>query len=202
MDKNKTKHKVLRAALSLFYQKGYNATSVRDIAKKAGVNISLISYYFDSKQGLFEYAVIQYYENYIALIKQTLQETKHLSPEDQFKKLIYTIIHYKHEYEKLSCFIHRELSVDSLFMREVFTTYVAKENYLLKERFNEFIKEVNLSQINKEYLFMQFKGLLATPYMMHNEFKESLLHPSTNENFVKKYTETILYLLEQAKISP
>lgn len=45
---------ILAVAEQLFAQKGYNGTSVRDIAEEAGVNVSMISYYFGSKEGLME----------------------------------------------------------------------------------------------------------------------------------------------------
>lgn len=49
-----TDKKILYTAEKLFAQKGFDATSTRDIAKSAGVNISMISYYFGSKEKLFE----------------------------------------------------------------------------------------------------------------------------------------------------
>lgn len=42
------------AAEKLFAANGYNGTSVRDIAAKAKVNVSMISYYFGSKENLME----------------------------------------------------------------------------------------------------------------------------------------------------
>lgn len=44
----------MEAAEVLFAEKGFNGTSVRDIAEKAGVNLAMISYYFGSKDKLFE----------------------------------------------------------------------------------------------------------------------------------------------------
>lgn len=41
-------------AEKLFAANGYNGTSVRDIASKAKVNVSMISYYFGSKENLME----------------------------------------------------------------------------------------------------------------------------------------------------
>ena len=49
-----TDKKILYAAEKLFAEKGFAATSTRDIAKSAGVNVSMISYYFGSKEKLFE----------------------------------------------------------------------------------------------------------------------------------------------------
>ncbi len=48
-----TKEKIWRAAESLFSTYGYKDVSVRKIAKEAGANIALISYYFGSKLRLF-----------------------------------------------------------------------------------------------------------------------------------------------------
>ena len=45
---------ILKIAEALFAQNGFNGTSVRDIAEAANVNISMISYYFGSKEGLMQ----------------------------------------------------------------------------------------------------------------------------------------------------
>ena len=44
----------MMVAEKLFAANGYNGTSVRDIASKAKVNVSMISYYFGSKENLME----------------------------------------------------------------------------------------------------------------------------------------------------
>lgn len=196
MSENTSKQKVLQSALHLFYQKGFHATSVRDIAERAGVNLSLISYYFKSKQGLFEYIVVHYYEAYLKEMQEDIGKNDHLSPLDQLKALIFTIIQYKQENKKFSCFIHRELSMDSSFIREVFLTYVAKENYYLKSIFTELISNSHLNPLRKDFLFMQLKGMLAVPYIHQREFHQTLDHFSKDEYFVKNYTETIFSWLE------
>lgn len=45
---------ILFAAEKLFAEKGFEGTSTREIAKDANVNISMISYYFGSKEKLYE----------------------------------------------------------------------------------------------------------------------------------------------------
>jgi AcrR family transcriptional regulator len=45
---------ILFAAEKLFAEKGFEGTSTREIAKAANVNISMISYYFGSKEKLYE----------------------------------------------------------------------------------------------------------------------------------------------------
>ncbi len=45
---------LLDTAESLFSRKGFEGTSVRDIAEAAGINTAMISYYFGSKEKLME----------------------------------------------------------------------------------------------------------------------------------------------------
>lgn len=47
-------HNILFAAEKLFSEKGFEKTSTREISRAANVNISMISYYFGSKEKLLE----------------------------------------------------------------------------------------------------------------------------------------------------
>jgi len=44
---------IIASAVPLFAAKGLNGVSVRDLARAAGVNLSMISYYFGGKEGLY-----------------------------------------------------------------------------------------------------------------------------------------------------
>lgn len=45
---------ILFNAEKIFAEKGFEGTSIREISKEANVNVSMISYYFGSKEKLFE----------------------------------------------------------------------------------------------------------------------------------------------------
>ncbi|MFZ5824390.1 MAG: TetR/AcrR family transcriptional regulator [Bacillota bacterium] len=51
------RQEILNAALQIFAQKGYNATTNADIAREAGVTPAALYYYFASKEELFRAAV-------------------------------------------------------------------------------------------------------------------------------------------------
>jgi AcrR family transcriptional regulator len=53
----KKKLKILDAAEAMFVQRGFYGTSLRDIAATAGVPLALLSYHFESKEGLFRAVV-------------------------------------------------------------------------------------------------------------------------------------------------
>jgi AcrR family transcriptional regulator len=53
-DKPDTRTRLLQAALECFLADEYHKVSTRKIAGEAGTNVSMIRYYFGSKEGLFE----------------------------------------------------------------------------------------------------------------------------------------------------
>lgn len=54
MSDQDTKKKIVEASTYLFGVKGYDGTSTREIAQRAGVNIASLNYHFKSKQGLLK----------------------------------------------------------------------------------------------------------------------------------------------------
>jgi AcrR family transcriptional regulator len=78
---------ILLIAERLFGEKGFDGTSVRDIAQSAGVNLAMISYYFGSKEKLLE-AMIQFRSEYIFGILEELNKDQSLSPWDKIDRLV------------------------------------------------------------------------------------------------------------------
>lgn len=52
--KEQRRQEILNAALELFVSKGYAATKITDIAKKANMSTGLMFHYFESKEQLYE----------------------------------------------------------------------------------------------------------------------------------------------------
>lgn len=86
MAADKREH-ILIVAEELFGEKGFDATSVRDIAHKAGVNLAMISYYFGSKEKLLE-SLIELRAGYAYGILEELNKDESLSPWDKIDRLV------------------------------------------------------------------------------------------------------------------
>ncbi|MDH6343709.1 TetR/AcrR family transcriptional regulator [Parabacteroides sp. PFB2-12] len=54
-DNTDVKGRILEVARRLFIEKGYNGTSIREIAAASETNVAMINYYYHSKYNLFEY---------------------------------------------------------------------------------------------------------------------------------------------------
>jgi AcrR family transcriptional regulator len=55
---------ILEAALRVFIEKGFHVTNVSDVAAKAGVSQGTIYWYFESKDELFNAAIVEYFADF------------------------------------------------------------------------------------------------------------------------------------------
>ena len=91
MEYNAKQIQIIEVAERLFAKKGFAGTSVRDIAQEADVNVSMISYYFGSKEKLIE-ALFQLRMGESRNRLETLLTDEELSPMQKINMLIDSVI--------------------------------------------------------------------------------------------------------------
>ncbi len=69
-DNTEAKIHILNTSIILFSALGYNETSIRKISKEAGVNVSMISYYFGGKEGILRDIVKSVTEGFTVLLNE------------------------------------------------------------------------------------------------------------------------------------
>jgi len=103
---NEKQLQILKTAEHLFASKGFDGTSVRDIADEAGVNIAMISYYFRSKEKLMETLFEQRMGN-VEMRVESLMKDESLSPLEKVNMLIddhiERVMHRQKFYKILYC---------------------------------------------------------------------------------------------------
>jgi AcrR family transcriptional regulator len=78
---------ILFAAEKLFAEKGFEGTSTREIAKAANVNISMISYYFGSKEKLYE-KLVEYRRNEGQFFSKDILERTDINEWEKIEKIV------------------------------------------------------------------------------------------------------------------
>jgi TetR/AcrR family transcriptional regulator len=71
-DAERTRQRIVDAALAEFADKGYAGARVRSIADRAGVNSQLISYYFGGKEGLYQEILHRWHQREAGIEEQVL----------------------------------------------------------------------------------------------------------------------------------
>ena len=80
--------RLIEAAEELFCRRGYNETSVRDIAAIAGCNVAAVNYYFGGKESLY----VEVWRRRLALMRQarlaSIEKVMSASTEPQLEDLL------------------------------------------------------------------------------------------------------------------
>ena len=157
------KEAILTVAEKLFSEQDFDAVSVRDLAKEANVNIAMISYYFGSKEKLFEVLITRRLEESQGNIKDIVSRDKPILEK------MYDIIDYHIDkfinnmaFQKM---INREMSLDSRpHVRELIIEKIKTSKQYSKTLLKEEISKGNISpDIDMEMLLMSF---FATMYQL------------------------------------
>ena len=102
---------IIVTAIKLFGEKGFEGTSVREIAAGAKVNLAMINYYFGSKEKLFE-SVVEYKASYLKGVFEELVNNTSLSQIEKLYVVIDSYIEKMFQSPQFHHLLHRELSLE------------------------------------------------------------------------------------------
>lgn len=192
---------ILQSAEKIFSDKGVDATSVRDIAKLAGINIAMISYYFGSKQKLVEALFLWR----LFILNQELEKTVKDETLNPYEKLVYFLKTYMQrimsnhafhrimvrEYSKNDSFVFIDKAITDLKMSNL--NFI---NQAIEEGYNQ---KIFLRKVDAEAIIMAVIGPIS--YIILND---KMYMPLWNIDNHQEYKEKIIekyypYLLDSLK---
>jgi TetR/AcrR family transcriptional regulator len=103
-----TEKRIIASAEKLFYQKGKAGTSMQDIADDAGINRTLLNYYFRSKDQLFEAVFRNALSQFVPYLVGMLRSGMDL--DEYLPKMVSTVIGTMIENPQIPIFVLQELS--------------------------------------------------------------------------------------------
>ena len=181
---------ILEVAETLFAEKGFDGTSIRDISKVAKINVAMISYYFGSKERLLQSLIVYRTTDIKTQLEHLLEED--LEPIEKVNKLIEIYINRINNNKGIYRILHFELS--------------SKKREQILQAFTEFRKG-NLKYLESIIEEGQRKGVfrkdiiipLITPtilgtffhFHMNKTYFENLLNLTT-ETLYNNYIKTNL----------
>ena len=197
-DFNDKQIQILEVAQTLFAEKGFDGTSIRDISKEANINVAMVSYYFGSKEKLLESLILfktsGLKEQLVNLIEENLE------PIEKINKLIELYVN------RLNC--------NTGIYRVLHFELASKKRALDLQSFSD-IKKSNLKSLELIIQEGQDKGIfrkdviipLLTPtilgtyfhFQMNKPFFEEILDLKTDEEY-NNYIKTTLTMHIQQTI--
>ncbi|MBK7649466.1 MAG: TetR/AcrR family transcriptional regulator [Flammeovirgaceae bacterium] len=190
-----TKKRILLAAKELFEEKGFDRTTVREVAAKAGANVALINYHFGSKENLLT-AIVEEMTSETRLKLTDIQNSS-LGPPEKLRQVIELYVDRLHSNSSYYQMIQREMSTRLLRPELHDSLYVnLKRN---KDEIKKVLdegqqKKIFKKDIDQDLVISTLFGLMYQT--THSGFREKIIKSTEDaEGFkkrVKKYLWTLL----------
>jgi AcrR family transcriptional regulator len=197
-DKLDKRQHLLEIAEQLFGKHGFEAVSVRQLAAEAGVNLAMVSYYFGSKEGLFQELIQSKFPKTRGILEEMAQSDMH-----PWEKLTRTIDMYVDKVFQGNAF-HRVIMREISLQQRPEHVEVIRENMLRNhEVIQGFIREGQQKglfryvdvELTIASLFSTITGAVNQSALMCSILKEvdpEALHSERNRERYKQHLKTML----------
>lgn len=194
---------IMQVAEDLFSEKGFEGTSIRTLAQKAGVNVAMVSYYFGSKEKLFE-ALVEHRSMFMRQHMENLNADKTMNAWQKMELLIAAFVERMHEKKRFHKIMHHELTLSKHKVMQLAVANVLSKN---AEQFRKLITEGKKEKVFHEDVEAKFviATVLGTLHQVNNNpllcskpFSASS-NEEENKKLLKQYLITMLkgYLLKK-----
>lgn len=188
MDKKDYKTALITAATRLFAERGLNGVSIRELSGAAGVSISMISYYFEGKEGLYS-SVLEEQFSCFDYIK-TIQE-KESDPRDKIEEYIRWSIQRNRDYPYLLRYYTSELTNPTRYFSVIVQPALEKALHILIEIIREGIdKKLFRAELNPEDTALAMAGMVNYYFLSTLATQEFINHsPERDEELIRHYVD-------------
>ena len=122
-----TRGAILREAVLLFAQTGYNGVSMRDIAGAVGISAAALYHHFPDKDALYLNAVQYAFADKAAGIREALKTTG--SPEARLRRFVKTLVRIVGDDPNFRRLLHRELLDGDEARLKLLATEIFREQF-------------------------------------------------------------------------
>jgi AcrR family transcriptional regulator len=158
-----TEAKIKEAARVVFTQKGYDSATVRDIAKEADISVSLVNYYFRSKEKLFLLCMAENLQRLLAGDEPILNDESTTIIE-KLQKLVVLHMNMLLENPDFPTFIVNEMLSGSSDLPEIQLRIDMMANSVLAKQLKALKREGKL-KMNPMHLVMNVAGMMLFPFL-------------------------------------
>lgn len=161
MEENKLQDKredILDVAEQLFAEQGFEAVSIREISKAADINIAMVSYYFGSKEKLYEEVINRKLIHTEMLLKHV---EKYSSYTDKLFALVDMYIEKFFERRAFQNIIFREMTMHQrTAMAEKITLQIHQNFMLTVDIIQKGIRQKEFKKVDVELTVMSIIGII------------------------------------------
>ena len=164
-----TLDKICQAAETLFYEKGYNNTSIVDITMHAGIGLGTFYIYFKDKYLLYKYLLLRYSHDIRKAIKDA---TNGIETRREIERIgLKTYLEYTRDNKQAYNIIWESLYIDKELFREYYDKFSSRyQRGILVGQENDEIRNLDPEVIS--YMLMGISNFIGLKYVMFEETKD------------------------------
>ena len=157
-----TEEKIRQAALELFLEKGFERTSIRDIAGKANINIALMNYHFKNKENLFDSIFSELLQACTPSLNNIL--SSELPLEEKITEYVSKYIDILQENPRLTYFVLSVLqrNPEKIKKLQIFQSLYDTGNFA--SQFISAMKKRNISSYDPTQCYINMVSLITFPF--------------------------------------
>lgn len=197
--------RIVEAAKSIFVRKGYDSSSMKDIADEAGISRTALNYYFRTKENLFSAIFGELIRSFVPRLEAIVDE-----PVPFLRKIDPIVTQYTDlllENPLLPVFIIGEINRDADHLLHVVAGMKDKDDVLFRliDQITNEMEQGTLRKIPLIHLVSTFFALMAFPMLAKNLLSKVFLgkdgKPFETYFFERKtlVVEQMIYLLSPRK---
>lgn len=180
-EKTDKRQLLLEVAERLFAQQGFEAVSVRQLAHEAGTNVAMVSYYFGSKDGLFEELLASRFP-YTRGLLESLKADPSLSAWEKISRTIDIYIDKFFSGREFHCVIMREMTLQQRPEHvKVITDHMAANMVLIRSFILEGQEKGQFQYVDADFAIVMLFGAMSS-YVNNSALVSKMLNETAVEN--------------------
>ncbi|MEP6465532.1 MAG: TetR family transcriptional regulator [Parafilimonas sp.] len=158
--KDKKQH-IIETTLHLFAEKGFEGTSIREIAEKACVNVAMVNYYFGSKEKLFE-KIIEYKSFTTRGILDEILNNQSLNAIQKIEEIIDTYVQKLFTHRTFHRLVHQELILNQreALQDSIVNNMIYPNSLIVKTVIERGIKSGEFKKVDPELTIASIVGTI------------------------------------------
>lgn len=163
--------KILLAATDLFAANHFNGVSIKEIAKRSGVNSALISYYFGGKKNLYQEVLNEQSNLLLKLIARV--NSKEAAPLDKLREYVAAIAEVQKLHPHRIHLIYRELLTPSFLCDNFIKNRLYKIHRFMADLVTEAIADGSLrNNMQPTHVAFTLESIIVFFFLTHDHIRD------------------------------
>jgi AcrR family transcriptional regulator len=191
---------IINHAIELFAEKGFEGSSIRDLAARAGVNVAMVNYYFGSKEKLFE-SMVEDRASYTRGLLDEIANNTSYTDIDKMDRIIDAYINKLFSNRKFHRVMHQEMMLSQReSLQQGIVNVIYPNSVIIKSVIEAGIKKGTFRKVDVPLVIATMVGtinqvLLSKSLCNRLLNKETGYVPYDDPRFVKRLSDHLKELM-------